>query len=88
MNPHTFEILGSGGFLLTDRTLDGVHGFESGTDYWLYLDTESLIQSIREFPADGDKRERIANHGHEKTKRHHTYAARASKILKDLRDLG
>ena len=88
LNPRTFEILGSGGFLLTDRTLDGVYGFESGKDCWLYSDTESLIQSVREFLADGDKRERIANHGHEIAKRYHSYVARASKILKDLRDLG
>jgi spore maturation protein CgeB len=88
LNPRTFEILGSGGFLLTDRTLDGVSGFESGRDYWLYSDSESLIKSMREFLGDGDKRERIASHGHEIVARHHTYVARASKILKDLRDLG
>jgi len=87
LNPRTFEILGSGGFLLTDRALDGVSGFESGKDYWLYSDTESLKQSIREFLADGNKRQRIADHGHEIAKQYHTYVARASKILKDLRNL-
>jgi spore maturation protein CgeB len=85
VNPRTFEVLGSCGFLLTDRRLDGIHGFEEGRDYVAYSSVDELIEKASLFLKDAELRKAISLSGHAKVEQSHTYAARASTILDDLR---
>lgn len=82
-NPRNFEILGSGGFLLTDRSLDDIHGLERGRDYVLYTSENDLLDKIHHFLEHDEERLRIAKSGHSAAKEWHTYACRARTILDD-----
>lgn len=76
-NPRTFEILGSGGLLLTDQKLDYISGFESGEGYLHYSNDEELLAHLG---ISEDQRRRIASRGLSRMKGH-TYADRAKTIL-------
>jgi len=85
VNPRSFEILGSGGLLLTDRKMDGVELLEEGRDYVCYSSLDDVLTKVNAFVADGERRMEIAESGHSIAERAHTYKARASTILDDLR---
>ena len=83
VNPRTFEILGSGCLLLTDRRLDEIEGFETGEGYLHYGNDAELVDTIDSLLKDDEKAARIADIGHSKGMVH-TYENRAKTILKDL----
>jgi spore maturation protein CgeB len=83
VNPRTFEILGSGGLLLTDRKLDGIEGFEEGEGYIYYSNEVELIDKLRNALEDEQESAYIADIGHSVV-RAHTFEQRARKILSDL----
>jgi spore maturation protein CgeB len=83
VNPRTFEILGSGGLLVTDRRLDDIEGFETGEGYIHYKNDAELVDEIGSLLQDDARAARIAEAGHSKG-RAHTYENRAKAILKDL----
>jgi len=83
LNPRTFEILGSGGLLLTDRRLDYIQGFEDGDGYVHYSGEEDLIEKLRALLRDENELRRIAEVGHARVQMH-TYRERARTILADL----
>jgi spore maturation protein CgeB len=85
VNPRSFEILGSGGFLLTDMPLKAIEDFEDGRDYVAYTGFDDLLQKSREYLRDEEARRRIEESGHRKALKSHTYAARSAEILKGLR---
>lgn len=80
-NPRTFEILGSGGLLLTDQRMDYIAGFETGEGYLHYANDEELLFHLKNISED--RRRRIAFRGHLRMKGH-TYADRAKTILEGL----
>lgn len=84
VNPRSFEILGSGGLLLTDREMQGIELLEEGRDYACYSSLDDLLTKVKAFVADSEKRKKIAESGHSIAERAHTYKARASAILSDL----
>lgn len=83
VNPRTFEILGSGGMLLTDRRLEEIEGFEEGEGYMHYSNDTELIDKLRELLENEQKAAYIADIGHSEV-RAHTFEQRARAILKDL----
>jgi len=83
VNPRTFEILGSGGLLMTDRRLDDIEGFEEGEGYIHYSNEAELIDRLREALENDQKSSYIANIGHSEVLAH-TFEQRARKILSDL----
>ncbi len=84
VNPRTFEVLGSGGFLVTDRKLDEVEGFEEGEGYMFYSDDADLIDKLKAAFEDESKMRFIADIGSSEG-RAHTFEKRARTILNDLR---
>ena len=83
VNPRTFEILGSGGLLLTDRRLDDIEGFEEGEGYVHYSNEAELIDKLRDALENDQKSDYIADIGHSEVLAH-TFEQRARKILGDL----
>jgi len=84
LNPRTFEILGSGGLLVTDRKLDHVEGFEDGGGYVHYSGEDELVEKLEALFQDDDEAWRISELGHSRVRRH-TYVNRAKAILEALR---
>ncbi len=83
VNPRTFEILGSGGLLLTDRRLDDIEGFERGEGYIHYSSESELIDGLRDALENEQRSAKTADAGHSKV-RVHTFEQRARRILSDL----
>lgn len=84
VNSRTFEILGSGGFLLTDRRMEGLPDFEIGRDYEFYSSYDELFEKVTYYLQNPDLMKSIAYSGYERVRRNHTYSHRAKAILKDL----
>ncbi len=84
VNPRTFEILGSGGLLLTDRRMDGIKGFEDGRGHVHYATVDELVERADALLNDEGERRRIAAEGFSAAAGH-TFEERARRILSDLR---
>jgi len=84
VNPRSFEILGSGAFLLTDMKLDGIGGFKDGKDYVSYSSAVDLEEKIAYYIQGEDDRVSIAESGRREAERNHTYSCRAHRVLRDL----
>jgi spore maturation protein CgeB len=87
INPRTFEVLGSGGLLVTDRKLDQLSEFQDGKGYIHFEDEKGLIDSLREALGYAEYRESIASLGNSRIQAH-TYVARARRIIEDAKRLG
>ena len=83
VNPRSFEILGSGRFLLTDKNMKDIESLRQGRDYEFYSSDHDLLDKIRYFLENDKERVRIAESGHQTTAIKHTYARRAQTILDD-----
>ena len=83
-NPRTFEIMGSGSLLVTDRRLDIIEGFESGHGYCYYSSVDELLEIVQEYLADPDKRAKVAEKGLATVREGHRFGDRAKTILEDL----
>ena len=75
------DIMGSGGFLMSNYQPDMDEYFENGTDYIMYDGNDDLINKCRYYLEHEDERTEIAASGHEKIKAHHTYEMRLNEIL-------
>lgn len=71
-----FDIMGAGGFLLSNYQSDFNDFFVPGEDYAYYDSEESLQSQIDYYLTHEDERITIARNGHEKIKSHHTYLHR------------
>lgn len=79
-----FDIMGSGGFLLTNFQSDFLDYFVPGEDFVYYEDKDDLLFKIGYYLEHGEERQTIASNGFEKIKAAHTYKHRAMKILSYL----
>ncbi|MCR4895665.1 MAG: glycosyltransferase [Lachnospiraceae bacterium] len=79
-----FEILGSGGFLLTDYRGDMELFFEEGRDYASFSDQGELIQKVRYYLAHEEERRAMAESAHRKISEAHTYRHRVREMLDSL----
>ena len=77
-----FDIMGSGGFLITSFQSDFLEYFEPDLDFVYYESPEDLVDKCRFYLTHDDTREKIARSGHDKVKAHHTYTARLEEILR------
>ena len=76
-----FEIPGSGGFLLTGFS-DGLDDyFEPGKEVACYRDVDHMIELIRYYLRNEEEREAIAQAGHQRVLRDHTYQIRFQQIF-------
>lgn len=81
-----WDILGSGGFLLTNYQAEIPYYFEEGKDLVCFDGIEDMRDKVRYYLSHEEERAKIARSGNEKVKEHHTYVDRLSKILKIVKE--
>ena len=79
-----FDIMGCGGFLISDFQPDFGGLFVSDEDYVFYTTPEDLYAKIAYYLEHEEQRLAIAKKGYEKVKEAHTYDHRVSQILSML----
>lgn len=82
-----FDIMGCGGFLMTNYQSELTDYFEIGTDLEAYSCMEELVEKCAYYLKHEDIRKQIALQGYQKVKQYHTYPLRIAemfqKVLKD-----
>lgn len=78
------DIMGCGGFLLTNYQEDFLQFFEPDVDYVYYTDNEDLLEKVDYYLTHDEERKRIAENGHEKVISAHTYDSRIKEILNKI----
>ncbi len=73
-----FDIMGCGGFLLTNYQADLFELFEPDKDFVYYADYNDLLAKVEYYLTHDEERAEIARNGYEKVKRNHTYEQRLS----------
>lgn len=81
-----WDILGSGGFLLTNYQAEIPYYFEEGKDLVCFDGIEDMRDKVRYYLSHEEERAKIARSGYEKVKERHTYVDRLSKILKIVKE--
>lgn len=79
-----FDIMGSGGFLLSNYQADFLDDFIPGEDFDYYESKEDLLAKIDYYLAHDDVRRAIAGSGHNKITASHTYRHRVREMLSQL----
>ncbi len=79
-----FDIMGSGGFLLSNYQEDFLENFTPGVDFVYYEDEQDLLQKIDYYLAHEEERRAIAKSGHDKVAASHTYRDRVREMLSHL----
>lgn len=79
-----FDIMGCGGFLISDFQQDFGGLFVPDEDYVFYTTPQDLYAKIAYYLEHEDQRTAIAKKGYEKVKESHTYDRRVSQILSML----
>lgn len=79
-----FDIMGSGGFLLSNYQEDFLENFTPGVDFVYYESEEDLLQKIDYYLTHEEEREAIAKNGHAQVAAAHTYRHRVREMLSDL----
>lgn len=76
-----FDILGSGGFLLSNFQADFLDDFVPGEDFVYYESKDDLLSKIDYYLTHGDERIAIAKSGHDKVATNHTFRHRIKQML-------
>ena len=76
-----FDIMGSGGFLLTNYQQELFEYFVPDEDFVYYTDQQDLLNKIDYYLAHDEERERIAQNGCEKVRNQHTLENRMQDIF-------
>ena len=81
-----FEIMGSGGFLLTNYQADFEGAFRAGEDYVYFESRDDLLKKCEYYLSDIHEAERreIAHNGFEKMLKENTYDCRVNEMLASL----
>ncbi len=80
-----FDIMGSGGFLLSNYQNDFFDYFKPGEDFDFYESKEDLSVKIDYYLAHEEERLTIARNGHDKIAAGHTYRHRVQEMLAGLK---
>lgn len=78
------DIMGAGGFLLTNHQNDFAMHFEEGKDYVCYECLEDMMQKIDYYLEHEEERQSIAKNGHAKIMAEHSYEQRFQEMLSVL----
>lgn len=79
-----FDIMGCGGFLLTNYQEDFLDFFVPDKDFVYFDCKEDMIAKVDYYLKHDDEREKIAISGYEKVKKEHTYEKRMKTIIEML----
>ncbi|MDX6665103.1 MAG: spore maturation protein CgeB [Solirubrobacteraceae bacterium] len=77
----TFEVPGSGGFLLADRVPHLDRYFDIGTEIAVFSSTGELIEQVRHWLAAPGERAAVAEAGYRRVRAEHTYDHRFAEIF-------
>jgi spore maturation protein CgeB len=80
----TFEVPGSGGFLLTERVPHLDEYFDIGTEIAAYSTREELVEQVRHWLAHPDERAAVAEAGYRRVMAEHTYDHRFAEIFRRM----
>lgn len=80
------DIMGCGGFLLTNYQEDFLEYFEPGVDYVYYTSQEELLGLTDYYLSHEEERREIARNGYLKMKAAHTYKDRMQFILAQIKE--
>ena len=78
-----FEILGSGGFLLSNYQADFAECYVDGEDYVSFGSKEDMLGKIEYYLSHEKERQEIASNGLRRTMEEHTYLHRLSQIFEE-----
>lgn len=78
------DIMGCGGFLLTNYQEDMLRFFEPGEDFVYYESRQDLMDKIGYYLENPEERKRIAKNGHDKVKQGFSYKERLREILENV----
>lgn len=81
-----FEIMGSGGFLLSNFQEDFLDYFIPGEDFDYYSSYEDLMEKAEYYLSHEKERQEIARNGYEKVKQYHSFQKRLDIILNVLEE--
>lgn len=76
-----FEVMGAGGFLITNYQADFDDCFIAGEDYVFYESIDDLMYKIDYYLTHDDERKAIAESGLNRIRENHTYMHRVKEIL-------
>lgn len=80
-----WDVLGSGGFLLTNYQAEMPYYFTEGEDLVCFDGVEDLREKVEYYLEHEEERKRIAYNGYKKVKEHHTYMHRVREMLRVLK---
>jgi len=76
-----FDIMGAGGFLLSNFQPDFMEHFVPGQDMVCYENKRDLVRKVEYYLAHEEERQAIARNGHDKVAAEHTYRHRVREML-------
>lgn len=79
-----FDILGAGGFMVTNDKEDLHHLFTPGKDLVIFRDKQDLLEICRYYLSHDEERAAIAAHGQQTVLTHHTYRARLISLFQTV----
>lgn len=77
-----FDIMGAGGFLITNYQQEMYELFEEGKDFVGYESLEDLKEKVSYYLKHDDERFTIAQSGYNKVRKYHTYEKRLEQMMK------
>ena len=81
ISQRVFDILGCGGFLISNYQPELAEYFTPDEDLVLYDSIDDLLCKIEYYLTHEETRRRIAQNGYEKIKQNHSYNTRLTQIL-------
>ena len=87
INLRLFETLAAGGFLLTDYCEEIEDLFEIGREIEVLRSSGELVDKVRYYLDNDDKRLAIARRGHEKFLKSHTWGNRVDQLYRQMNSL-
>lgn len=79
------DIMGAGGFLLTNFQADFLDYFIPGEDFVYYNDSDDLLNKIEYYLSHEKERQEIAQNGHQKVKKNHSFQKCFENMLETLK---
>lgn len=79
-----FDILASGGFLLTDYREVLCRHFEDGTDLVIFYSLPDMLAKVEYYLTHPEERRQIAGNGQKKVQQLHSYETRLTKLLQTV----
>lgn len=79
-----FDVMGAGGFLLTNFQPELAYFFKNKEDLVWYTDQEDMMEKLEYYLSHEKERKAIAEHGYETISRFHTYDARLDQLLEKI----